>query len=199
MKKKNIVRRVGGILNPAYLIDTYWSYRPAGKKGFTKNMVGDIPLQKTFSAKSYKELLQTLKSAESKHSFKRSMQKEGIVEKDLAKGHKMYSVIMMISLLLMLYPIYRLFDLYHLATAGQINIFSIISTSFVILVSIYFLIFNYIYFAWRAFRVRNKSLITFLPFLQLCMKDKDHLFPFEDFDRTVEKIEAEKKQKSKKK
>lgn len=199
MKKKNRIRKIGGILNPIYLVDTYWSYRPTEKNGFTKNMIGDIPLQKTFSKKSYSELLQTLKSAESKHSFKRSMQKEGIVEKDLEKGHTLYNVIMMISLLLMLYPIYRLFDLYHLATAGQINIFSIISTSFVIFVSIYFVVFNYIYFAWRAFRVRNKSLITFLPFLQLCIKDKDHLFPLEDFDRTIEKIEAEKKQKSKKK
>lgn len=154
-------------------------YKPE-KHSVTKEIAGGMEYKKMFTTKGFRELIDTLYEANAKHSFKRSMEKEGLTEEDLKRGHKNYQIGMFLMMLALLVPLYNLFSFnLNLSTLEML-----FKGLIIVLMTLFATVF-YLKFAWQAFEIRNKTLFGPIEFLKLCMIDKSNLSPIEEYTDKV--------------
>lgn len=174
MKVKKFFKKTGNVLtfgtgfNPIL-------YKPE-KHSITKEVAGGMEYKKMFNAKGLKELVDTLYEANAKHSFKRSMEKEGLTEEDLKRGHKSYQLGMFLMMLATLVPLYNLFSF-----SFNLPILEMLFKGLIVIVMTSFIMIFYLKFAWQAFNIRNKTIYGPFEFLKLCMIDKSNLSPIEEY------------------
>jgi hypothetical protein len=187
MKIKKIFSKAGNVVTFGTGFNPIM-YKPE-KHSVTREVANGIEYKKMFSTNNFKELINTLFEAESKHSFKRSMEKDGLTEEDLKKGHTRYQLGMILMMFMMFVPLYNIFS-FSLGLPLLEKIFKV----FIIVVFTLFISYWYLYFAWSALKIRNRTLFKYGEFINLCKIDISNLSPIEEYTtKVVDKPKIRKK------
>lgn len=191
-KKKFILNPVGW---PDRAVDTtkrYFWYRPS--EGFTAQTTGIVNIGHIFKIKSFKELLKTYTSTESENQdYEKAIEVEGLHELTLEKAHNNFQRAMFCLFVFIFAGSLYLLNLY-LSTSG-VSWFTFIPSICVIWV----LTLLYLMLAWRAFRIRHRTLISHYKFMKEAIKYPSELLFIHDYDVEPPKKKKEKTQLVRKK
>jgi hypothetical protein len=177
-KEKNEKPRDGFFVRQIKVYGRYFMYKPT-----TNKIIG-----KKISPKDFKEIFTTYKTLEEpKKSFKRAMEVEGVVEADLVKAHARYTYFQVGILAVFPVPLYHFFNVINHVMSGGDFTLGFLPSIFPPIVSMLFLAFFYIYFAWIQWRIRNKCLATHRRFMNIVFKYPSELVPLQEYEDTMEK------------
>tara|TARA_R110002020_G_scaffold463080_2_gene682962 strand:- start:901 stop:1533 length:633 start_codon:yes stop_codon:yes gene_type:complete len=161
-------------------VNRYFTYR--FHKGFLASMTGIRSVKKFFSIANYKELLTTYKTVECEHDFDRAMEIDGVNEESLKKRHNLFQN-MMIGFIVLVIPLfYMLFKVLDTRISEGASAITYISSLYPPIASLLVISLLYVFYAWLAFRIRNKWLLNQYQFLQIAIKDFNQLLPIHDID-----------------
>lgn len=176
-KKSNIIfREIKSYKN-------FWSY-----KSSTKNLLG-----KKIGISDIKELIKTYKTLEEPEiSFSRSMEVDGIVEKDLHTAHSRYNIVQILFILLFLYPMYMFIDTILKKINGLVFELGFLPSLSISVVSMALILSYYIYFNWIQWRIRNRKLILPSLYFKILLHYPSQILPINTIEDTMENIYGKK-------
>lgn len=178
-KEKNNTEKTksGFFMRQIKVYRRYFMYKPS-----TNKIIG-----KKITPKDLKELFTTYTTLkEPRKSFKRAMEVEGVVESDLVKAHSRYTYIQIGIIIAFFIPLYHFFKVVDHKLSGGDFTLGFLPSVFPPIVSIFFLMFFYVYFSWIQWRIRNKCLATHRRFMKIIFKYPSELFPMQEYEDTME-------------
>lgn len=177
-KNKTDKTKDGFFMRQIKVYRRYFMYKPT-----THKIIG-----KKIAPKDFKEIFTTYKTLkEPRKSFKRAMEVEGVVEADLVKAHGRYTYFQLGILIAFFIPLYHFFNVINHALSGGDFTLGFFPSMFPPIVSMMFLAFFYVYFAWIQWRIRNKCLATHGRFMKILFQYPGELFPLQEYEDTMDK------------